>query len=64
MMIASAIVAIEEDAAHPQGQQANAQAEHADHSGGGDLHHQQRSRRLEQGDRRVDADAEEGVGAE
>ena len=55
----------EEDAAHPQGQQADAKAErHADDRGGRDLHHQRRPRRLEQGHRRVDADAEEGVGAE
>src|SRR5207245_8604156 len=55
----------EEDAAHTQGQEANAKTErHADRRGYRDLHHERRPRRLEQGDRGVDADAEEGVGAE
>ncbi len=55
----------EEDAAHPQRQEADRKAEqHADHSGCRDLYHERGPRRLEQRDRRIDADAEKRVGAE
>ena len=65
-MIASAMVAIEKKMPRIRRvSRPTAKAEqHADDRGGCDLHHERRAGRLEQGDRRVDADAEEGVGAE
>ena len=56
----------EEDAPHAQGQQPDAEAEQAaDHGGGRDLHARAaRSNALDQQHGGIDADAEEGVGAE
>ncbi len=66
MMMASAMVAIEKKMPRIRrvSRPTPKPSSHADDRGGRDLHHQRRPGRLEQGDRRVDADAEEGVGAE
>ena len=66
MMIASAIVAIEKKMPRIRrvSRPTPRPSSRPTHRGGRDLHHQRRARRLEQGHRRVDADAEKGVGAE